>query len=203
MSTSLSNELGAQLQGAPLQQIADRLGLDPAQAQGAVAAALPLLLATLGHNTAQPDGAQALLGALQRDHTPSAGGGIGELLEGVLGGGAQGDGAGILGHVFGGQAAQASAGLGQVTGLDSARSSQLLQLLAPIVLGFLARRFLGGDAGAGDAGQLGQALGQERQQAQADGGVAGLLGSVFDQDGDGQLGVGDLLTLGGGLFGKR
>jgi len=26
---------------------------------------------------------------------------------------------------------------------------------------------------------------------------------VLDQDGDGQLGVGDLLKLGGGLFGKR
>lgn len=202
MSTSLSNELAAQLQGAPLQQIADRLGLDPAQAQGAVSAALPLLLATLGRNTAQPDGAQALFGALQRDHAPSADGGIGNLLGSVLGGGtAQSDGAGILGHIFGSQTPQASANLGQASGLDSGRSSQLLQILAPIVLSFLARRFLGADDA--NAGQLGQALGQERQRAQADPGVSGLLGGVLDQDGDGQLGVGDLLKLGGDLLGRR
>ncbi|WP_208409067.1 MULTISPECIES: DUF937 domain-containing protein [Xanthomonas] len=204
MSTSLTQELSTQLQGAPVQQIADRLGVDPAQAQRAVATALPLLLAALGRNAQQPEGAQALLGALQRDHAPAAAGnGLGGLLESVLGGGgAQADGAGILGHVFGGQAPQASAGLGQATGLDTQRSGQLLQILAPIVLAFLARRFLGG-GGTADAGQLGQALGQERQQVHADSGLSGLLSSVFDQDGDGKLGVGDLLKLGGGLFGKR
>ena len=41
---SLVDELMAQLQGAPLQQMAQQLGTSPAQTQDAVGAALPLLL---------------------------------------------------------------------------------------------------------------------------------------------------------------
>lgn len=202
-TTPLASSLLQQLQGPGIQQIASQLGVEPAQAQSAVATALPLLLGALGRNTQQADGAQALLGALQRDHAGAAGGlDLGGLLGSVLGGSTtrQTDGAGILGHIFSGNAPQAASGLGQATGLDSGKSGQLLQILAPIVLSFLAQRFVGG--GNADAGQLSQALGQEHQQARADGGLSGLLGQVLDQDGDGQLGVGDLLKLGGGLFGK-
>jgi hypothetical protein len=67
----------------------------------------------------------------------------------------------------------------------------LMQILAPIVMSFLAQRFLGGQGGASPA-VLGQVLGQERQAAQQSG-AGGLLGAVLDQDGDGQLGLGDLL----------
>jgi hypothetical protein len=49
---------------------------------------------------------------------------------------------------------------------------------------------------------LGQVLGQERQAAQQSG-AGGLLGAVLDQDGDGQLGLGDLLKIGGGLLGGK
>ena len=51
---SLVDELMAQLQGAPLQQMAQQLGTSPEQTEGAVGAALPLLLGTLGRNAAQP-----------------------------------------------------------------------------------------------------------------------------------------------------
>ena len=55
-----------------------------------------------------------------------------------------------------------------------------------------------------DAGSLGQTLGQERERVQQQGGLGGgLLGSLLDQDGDGQLGMGDLLKVGGSLFGGR
>ena len=56
-SQSLVEQLLAQLQGAPLQQIAQQLGTDTAQTQSAVSAALPLLLGALGNNAAQPQGA--------------------------------------------------------------------------------------------------------------------------------------------------
>lgn len=200
---SLTQEILSQLQGAPLQQLAQQVGLDPARVGGAVGTALPLLMGAFGRNAQQPEGAQALLGALQRDHAGAASGfDLGGLLGAVLGGGnsAQTDGAGILGHVFGAQTPQAASQLGQATGLDSGQAGQLLQVLAPIVMAFLAKRFLGN--GQADATQLGQTLGQEQQQV-AQSGVGGLLGSILDQDGDGQLGVGDLLKMGAGLFGKR
>ena len=196
---SLVDDLMAQLQGAPLQQMAQQLGTSPAQAQDAVGAALPLLLGALGRNAAQPQGAMDLFGALQRDHGGGAdlGGLLGSLLGG--GGGPQ-DGAAILGHIFGGNQQRAEAGLGQATGLG-ANAGQLLQMLAPIVMSFLAQRM---QSGGMDAGGLGQVLGQERARVQQQGGLGGgLLGSLLDQDGDGQVGLGDLLKIGGGLMGGR
>lgn len=197
---SLATELMAQLQGAPLQQMAQQLGASPAQTQDAVGAALPLLLGTLGHNAAQPQGAMDLFGALQRDHSgaPDLGDLLGSLLGG--GGGGQTDGAAILGHIFGGQQQRAEAGLGQATGLG-ANAGQLLQMLAPIVMAFLAKRM---QSGGMDAGGLGQVLGQERARVQQQGGLGGgLLGSLLDQDGDGEVGLGDLLKMGDSLLGGR
>ena len=206
---SLTDELLSQLQGAPLQQIASQLGTNPSQAQSAVAAALPMLLGALGRNAAQPQGAADLFGALQRDHVGRAagGGGLGDLLGSVLGGmgggggaGGAADGASILGHIFGGNQQRAEAGLGQATGLG-ANAGQLLQILAPIVMAFLAQRT---QAGGMDAGGLGAVLGREHAQVRQQGGVGGdLLGSLLDQDGDGQVGLGDLIKLGGGLLGGR
>ena len=205
---SLTEELLSQLQGAPLQQIADQLGTNPSQAQSAVSAALPMLLGALGRNAAQPQGAADLFGALQRDHVGRAAGsgGLGDLLGSVLGGmggggaGGAADGASILGHILGGNQQRAEAGLGQATGLG-ANAGQLLQILAPIVMAFLAQRT---QAGGMDAGSLGAVLGREHAQVRQQGGVGGdLLGSLLDQDGDGQVGLGDLIKLGGGLLGGR
>ena len=206
---SLTDELLSQLQGAPLHQISSQLGTNPSQAQSAVAAALPMLLGALGRNAAQPQGAADLFGALQRDHVGRAagGGGLGDLLGSVLGGmgggggaGGAADGASILGHIFGGNQQRAEAGLGQATGLG-ANAGQLLQILAPIVMAFLAQLT---QAGGMDAGGLGAVLGREHAQVRQQGGVGGdLLGSLLDQDGDGQVGLGDLIKIGGGLLGGR
>ena len=207
-SSSLVDELMAQLQGAPLQQLAQQLGTDTEQVQQAVGAALPLMLGAMSQNVAQPQGADALLGALRRDHSAGAGLDLGGLLGSLLGGGASAgnagpaaDGAAILGHIFGGSQQRAETGLGQATGLGGSNAGQLLKLLAPIVMAFLAQRM---NAGGMNSGDLGQALGQERKRAQQQGGLGGsLLGSLLDQDGDGQLGMGDLIKVGGSLFGGR
>ena len=210
MAESLTDQLFDQLSGAPLRQISQQLGIGQAQAAGAVSAALPLLLGALGRNASQPQGADALFGALQNDF---AGADLGNILGAVLGGGGAPSrptpGAGILGHVFGGQQQRAEAGLGQAPGLDSGQSGQLLKILAPIVLAFLAKQMFqnrGGAAQAQDptAQLLGSILGREQQQVRQQGGVGGgLLGAVLDQDGDGQLGLGDLLKIGGGLLGGK
>jgi hypothetical protein len=206
---SLVSELMAQLQGAPMQQMAQQLGADRQQIQTAVGAALPLLLGALGRNAAQPQGAADLMGALQRDHAaamPQGLGGLGELLGAVLGGAGgaaspAGQGAAILGHILGGSQQQAQDSLGQATGLGGQTAGQLLSMLAPIVMAFLAQRV---QAGNMDAGSLGQSLEQERAQAQNAGGLGGgLLGSLLDQDGDGKLGASDLFKLGSAFLNNR
>ena len=205
--SNLTQELLAQLQGAPLQKISQQLGVDPAQAEGAVGAALPLLMGALGKNASQPQGAEALFGALQRDHA-GGGGDLGGLLGAVLGGAQsrQTDGAGVLGHIFGGRQGRAEQQLGAATGLGGDRAGQLMKILAPIVMAFLAKRmFSGSDSGGGWTAQvLGAILGQEQQQVRQQGGLGGgLLGAVLDKDGDGDVDLGDLLKLGGGLLGGK
>ncbi|HRL01092.1 MAG TPA: DUF937 domain-containing protein [Vitreoscilla sp.] len=206
--TSMVEQLLSQLQGAPMQQIASQLGADQQQTESAVGAALPMLLGMLGNNANQGGGADALFGALMRDHAPAQaqGFGGGDLLGSVLGsvlGGGQGQNAGsaILGHIFGGQQQQAESSLGQASGLGGGNAGQLLAILAPIVMSFLANKVQGNGL---DAGGLGQVLQQEQAQAQQQGSVGGsLLTSMLDQDGDGQLGAGDLFKLAGSFLNKR
>ena len=207
--TALTNDLLAQLQGAPLQKIAQQLGTDPQQAAGAVSAALPLLMGALGRNASQPQGAEALFGALGRDHQGAAGMGLGDLLGAVLGGNPsrQTDGLGQLGHIFGGRQQKAVSGLGQATGLGSDKAQMLLKILAPIVLAYLAKRMFSSGQGQAEqpsAGALGQILGEERAQVQQQGGIGGgLLGAVLDRDGDGDLDFNDMLKAGMGMIGGR
>ena len=201
--SSLTDDIFSQLSRTDMQQIGQQLGTGQAQTAGAIAAALPMILGAMGRNTSQSGGADALLGALGRDH--AGGGGIGDILGAVLGGqrSRQTDGQGQLGHIFGSQLPRAEAGLGQATGLGNDKAQMLLKILAPIVMAYLAKRMLGG-GNQGSAQDLGNILGQERQVQQQQGGLGGgLLGAVLDQDGDGQLGLGDLLKIGGGLLGGR
>ena len=198
---SLTDDLLSQLQGAPLQQVSQQLGIDSQQASTAISAALPLLMGALGNNAAKPQGAEALFGALQNNHS---GLDIGSVLGAVMGGGSSpaANGAGILGHIFGGSQDRAETGLAQATGLSPSTSSQLLKILAPIVMAYIAQRMSNGGAAANPDG-LAQVLGQEKQQVAQAGGIGGgLLGSVLDQDGDGQFGVSDLIKLGSGLLGS-
>lgn len=203
MAESLTQQLFAQLQGAPMQQMSSQLGIGEQQTSQAVGTALPLLMGALGKNASQPQGAQALLGALQKDHA-DGGGNIAGLLGSVLGGGGgrQADGAGILGHILGGNQQRAESGLAQMTGLDGNKAGQLMKMLAPLVMAFLAKQTT--RQGNADPQALGTLLGQEQEQIrQEGGGAAGLLGAVLDQDGDGKLGLGDVLKIGGGLFGGK
>ena len=207
MSNSIVNDLLQQLQGDRLGQIAGQLGASPSQTSDAISAAIPMIVGALGKNTQTQQGADDLFGALQRDHMGGASVGgldLGGLLGSVLGGGQtagrQFDGGGILGHIFGGAQPRAEAGLGQVSGMSSGQSGQLLKILAPIVTSFLASRVM---AGGMSSGSLGGMLGQERAQVQQQGGLGGgLLNAVLDQDGDGQVGLGDLLKI-GSAFLKR
>ena len=119
---SMIEEILQQMQGAPTQQVAGQLGVNDSQASQAIAAALPMLIGALGHN-AQSGGAEALFGALGNHQQSMGNGGVGDLLGSVLGGlgqqqpsGSAINGAGILGHIFGGQQQTAAQQLGQTTG---------------------------------------------------------------------------------------
>lgn len=220
--SDLTSRVFEQLDQSHIESIASQLGIDPAQASNAVQQALPLLMGGLARNASSPQGAQALHSALERDHAGvdiggllgsvlggggGSGGGIGDLLGSVLGGGntdsaGAGIGGAILGHIFGGRREQAARGLGQTSGLGNQGASQLLAMLAPLVMAALGNmtRKQGLDANG-----LSGILGQEHNRLQQ-GSVGGLLSGVLDADGDGEVSMGEMLQAGAGLlgaFGKR
>ena len=80
-------------------------------------------------------------------------------------------------------------------------------MLAPVVLAYLAKRmFEQRQADTGSAPttprELGDLLGQERQRVVQQQATGDLLGAVLDHDGDGKLGLGDVVKPGGSLFGN-
>ena len=208
--TGLADTILSSLDARTVQSIAQQVGISPQSAGSAIQAALPVLLGQMAQNASRPEGASALLGAVQRDH---AGIDVGGLLGGLLGG-LGGDssqtqnsglagGMAILGHIFGGSR-DAAPQVPKVGGLDGAGSAQLMALLAPLVMAALGKLTQGGQI---DAGALGGLLGGEsRRIAQAPpSALGGLFGSVLDSDGDGEADLGGMLksaqTL-GSLFGK-
>ncbi len=200
--SSMVAELLGQLQGAPMQQMSEQLGVGGEQLQSAIGQALPVLLGAMGNNAAQPQGAADLFGALLNNHSQASPQGLGGLLGAVLGGtgGQQNDSAAILGHILGGSRGNVESQLGQSTGMGN-KMGPLLAMLAPLVMNFLGQRV---KSGGMDASGLGQMLGAERNQAQQQGGMAGsLLTSLLDQNGDGKLDAGDLLKFGASLLGGR
>jgi hypothetical protein len=190
--SSILETLSSQLDAGTVQSISRQLNLDPATTQAAIAGALPMLVGKLAQNASQPAGAAALDRALNA-HDGSIFGRVTDAL------GNAGLGDGILNHVFGGQRGSAEAGLGRATGLDAGSAGQILAMLAPLVLGALGKMRNQGSLGSGN---LSDVLQSEHQsvEAQAPGGLGGLLGSLLDQDRDGSV-MDDLAKMGGGLLG--
>lgn len=179
------NDLLAEI---PVDQIADRLGVDHATADSAVRAALPALVGGMHANAQHPDGAASLAGALDQ-HDP-----------GLAEGGADldqvdpEDGQRIVQHVFGGNTEPVADRLGGSAGVSKELIAKVLPLLAPIVMSYLAKRFGGSSGGA----------------AQGGGGLTDILGSLLGGSGAsgssassaGGIDLGKVLGGLGGLLGS-
>ncbi|OZC02594.1 DUF937 domain-containing protein [Rubricoccus marinus] len=178
--------LAANLGGQNMGQLANAIGADQNKTQTAVAAALPAILAAMNRNTNNTQGAQSLANALQRDHDGSLLDNLGGFLSGAMGGSKATDGAGILGHILGGQANTVEQGVAQASGLDKGQVAKLLMTLAPIVMAALAKRQRQSNL---DSTGLSGILGAESQRARqaAPEGILGHLSGFLDQDGDGSI----------------
>ena len=102
---SLSQQLFSQLQGEPMQKIAQQLGTSTEQASSAVSQALPLMMGALGNQAQQGGqgaaGIASMLGALGGGQGGSQAGGLGDLLGGLLGGTGNAAGGGLAGALGG------------------------------------------------------------------------------------------------------
>ncbi|MBF1247564.1 MAG: DUF937 domain-containing protein [Lautropia mirabilis] len=230
---SLSQQLFSQLQGEPMQQIAQQLGTSTEQASSAVSQALPLMMGALGNQAQQGGqgaaGIASMLGALGGGQGGSQAGGLGDILGGLLGssgnaagGGLAGALGGLVGSVLGG---------GQSAGSTSASNAgDLLATVFGNQGSARAAEGLGQSTGLGTQG-AGNLLGmllpivmsflsqrflqggngtQQLDQALANErqqlnnqGAGGALASLLDQNGDGKLDMNDLVKLGSSLLGGK
>ena len=197
--TDILSTVMSQLGPGAIQQLSQNLGASPDQTQSAVQAALPTLLTALANNAQDPQGAQALGSALERDHDGS----VLNDVAGFLGnsGAAASMGSAILGHVLGAKQQPVQQGLGSATGLNANQSGQLLSMLAPLVLGALGQQK---QQQGLDAGGLASVLAGQRQNAQAaqnSNPALSMLTSLLDSDGDGSA-LDEIAEKGLGMLGQ-
>jgi hypothetical protein len=182
-----------QMAGPVVRQLAQRLGVSESTAEHAVRLAVPLLIAALARNASQPQGAQELHQAVNRDHDGS----VFANLPAVVDDPQAAKGPGILGHVLGGQRGSIESSLAQATGMDPAAAGSLLEMVAPLVMGAVGRDQRQNDL---DPGGLADYLGAQRQQAQASSpDVIGMLSGMLDSNRDGSV-VDDLGRIAGDFF---
>lgn len=204
----LNSPMGKQL----ISGVAGQTGQPENKTSDVLSMAMPLILGAMKKNVSSPQGAEGLMSALSSKHS----GGILDDLGGLFGGGVDdsvmNDGAGILGHVFGGKQPQVENALSQKSGMDAGSIASILKIAAPIVMGFLGKQKAQNNVSdaSGLNGLLGGMLGGQPKQNQS------LITTLLDADGDGSIlddvagmvmnsggkkkgGLGGLL---GGLFGK-
>ncbi|MGA9533947.1 MAG: DUF937 domain-containing protein [Anaerolineales bacterium] len=194
---SLMQLLLSQLGGDTLGKISKQIGVDESQTQKAVGLALPMLIGALNRNTSSTDGAQALAGALQRDHDGSI---LDNLAQAVQKPETLKDGSAILGHVLDDKQGGAINSVSRATNLDPQQVSQIFAVLAPIVLGGLGQ--MQRKKGLDQQG-LANLLQEERSTVER---TSSGFTQLLDLDGDGDVSE-EIVSLGanllGGLFGGK
>jgi hypothetical protein len=183
----------------PISQLASQLGVDEKEAEQAVRQALPALVGGMAANAQDPSGAASLAEALGQHSVDLLDGGI------DLGQVDTTDGEKIVHHVFGDNEEAVVNQLGGLGG-GSGMIMKLLPLLAPLLMGFLAKNVLGKGGGGGgataapaDTAGMGPSGTGGDAASDAGGGLGDVLGGLLGGEGGGGLGgLGDVL---GGLLG--
>ena len=186
-------DLSELLKQIPIDDIAQQLGIDESVAEAAVQQIVPGLVAGLAANAQDPKGAASLTNALSHDRGP-----VKRKVEDID----VEDGKKIVRNVYGDKqeavatklassATKASSG-GDVT---SDLIQKILPIVAPIVLAWLAEKFLGGGAAKEEPAA--------KEEESSSGGLGDLLGGLLGGgSSSGGSGGGDLLGgLVGGLLG--
>ena len=187
--------------------VSKETGVSSSQASSVIETAVPLLMGAFQNNSLG-ENANNLLGALQSDkHNGSLLDNVGAIFSNDKNEITK-DGAGILGHLLGGNQSKVTDIISSKTGVSSSNVTTILQTIAPILMSFLGKKVsennVTSSKGLGDllSGFLG-----------GNNGSGNLLTSLLDSNKDGNVldditgmisgksdGIGGLM---GGIFGKK
>ncbi|CAM1333337.1 DUF937 domain-containing protein [Tenacibaculum aestuariivivum] len=209
----LNSDLGKSI----ISGVAGSTGQDTNKTSSVLTMALPVLMKAMQRNAATPEGAEGLMGALNKHD-----GGILDNLGGLFNGGSMNadvlqDGGNILNHVLGSKQQGVEKVIGQKAGMDSDAVANILKTAAPILMGVLGKQSRQNNIGNSSdlGGLLGGLLGGNSNDKEQS-----FLEQILDADGDGsivddvagmilgnsnqqQSGGGLLGGLLGGIFGKK
>jgi hypothetical protein len=170
-------ELDGLIEMIPIGDVARKLGISESEARAAVTTALPAIVAGLSANASSADGAASLEKALTKHTTKST------KVDDVD----EEDGRKIVSHVFGSKKEAVEEAAAAKSDVAKDIIAKILPIVAPIVLAWLAQKFLGGDksetkadakeessGGIGDI--LGGLVGSKQGQDMLGGLLGGLLG---------------------------
>jgi hypothetical protein len=194
------NQVMEQFSGPALSTLSQQLGADEGQTQAALSAALPVLMGAMSKVASHEQGAAALQQLVQQDD-----GSIMDNLMGFLGSKDNGMGPQLIESFLGSRQADVQSGISQASGLNMDQVGGLLQNIAPVVIGMLGRMNQGqvqqGQGGI-DIGSLVSMFTQQSRgmgQQGGDSGIAGMVSSFLDRDGDGSA-IDDVAGMLGGLL---
>ncbi|WP_299011526.1 DUF937 domain-containing protein [uncultured Tenacibaculum sp.] len=163
--------------------VAGSTGQDTNKTNDVLTMALPVLMKAMQRNASTPEGAEGLMGALNKHD-----GGILDNLGGLFSGGVNADviqdGSKILGHVLGNKQQGVEQVIGQKAGMDTSSVADILKVATPILMGVLGQQKRQNNvSNSGDlSGLLGGLLGgssTEKEQS--------FLEKILDADGDGSI----------------
>lgn len=206
----LNSDLGKTI----IQGVAGQTGQPTDKTSSVLSMALPVLMGAMKRNTSTSQGAEGLMGALNNKHDGSILDNLGGLFSGGVDDNVMQDGAGILKHVLGGSQNNVTSAISQKSGMDTGSVMQILQIAAPIIMGFLGKKtrqqnmsnsneiggLLGGLLGGGSAAPQQQSLIESLLDGDNDGSILDdVAGMVLNSGSKKKGGLGGLL---GGLFGN-
>ncbi len=206
--------LGSDLGKDIINGVSGQTGQSQDKTSSVLTMAMPVLMQAMRRNAATPQGAEGLMGALNKKHDGSILDNLGDLFNGGVDTNVITDGSKILGHVLGNKQQNVTNALSNKSGMDSNAVGDILKIAAPILMGILGKqsRQQKVNQSSGIESLLGGMLGGNSPQSQQS-----FLESMLDADGDGSViddvagmvlggnknknsGLGGLL---GGLFGKK
>lgn len=177
-----------------LQQLSKTSGADSGQVQKIVQMGLPALLESLGRNSKTEQGASSLAKALD-SHKDDNVDNIEDFLKNVN----MEDGSKIISHVLGGNKQKVQRNLAKQTGLEDNQVSNIMNQLAPLLIGTLGKQKASNNVGS--AGIESMISGLINSQGSKNNDMMKSITNLLDADDDGSI-VDDVGKMLGGFFKK-